>query len=261
MGKHTTISWTDATFNPWWGCEKVSPACARCYAEAFAHRMGHEVWGNEKVAKRRFFGEKHWNEPIHWDRDAAKAGKKIKVFCASMADIFEARPDLDLWREKLWGLIAETPNLIWLLLTKRPENMIEMVPWKDRWPDNVWAGATGEDQKWAEVRWEHLKKVPATVRFLSVEPMLGPLDLSKLDGAAKDLHWVLVGGESGEGARIMEPEWATDLRRQCEAAGIAYHFKQKGKVLALLLKCKDKTGSDPAEWPEEFRLQQFPVAV
>jgi protein gp37 len=129
MGKNSSIEWTDHTFNPWWGCTKVSPGCEHCYAEAWAKRVGANVWGSK--SERRFFTEKHWSEPLKWNADAESEKTRKRVFCASMADVFEARIDLNPWRLKLWNLIEITPWLDWLLLTKRPQNIAERVPWKN----------------------------------------------------------------------------------------------------------------------------------
>lgn len=160
MGKTTGIEWCDATFNPWWGRAKVSPACKSCYAEAFAKRVGQKVWG--ETSDRRFFGEGHWTEPERWSRDAQKAGIRRRVFCASMADVFEDRRDLDEHRERLWNLIERTPWLDWLLLTKRPENH-GMVPlaWQtgSRHPANVWLGCTAENQEYVDSRTSHLLEI------------------------------------------------------------------------------------------------------
>jgi protein gp37 len=162
-----------------------------------------------------------------------------------MADVFEDRKDLDVWRARLWTIISETPWLDWLLLTKRPENASMMVPWSDNWPGNVWLGTTVEDQEWANRRVPILLGLPASVRFLSCEPLLGPITISswllkKADVAnagekpTKDnahrqgLHWVIAGGESGHGARPMHPAWLRSLRDQCVNGGIAFHFKQWG---------------------------------
>src|SRR5271165_362130 len=120
MGQNSSIEWTDHTFNPWWGCTKVSPACQNCYAELWAKRMGHQVWGNR--TQRRFFTNNHWNEPLIWNHDARNTKRRRRVFCASMADVFERKRELNSWRERLWTLISATPCLDWLLLTKRPEN-------------------------------------------------------------------------------------------------------------------------------------------
>src|SRR5206468_8037213 len=176
MGKNSSIEWTHHTFNPWWGCTKVSPGCKHCYAETFSHRLGMAIWGVRN--ERRFFSEKHWREPLRWDREASKTGRRGRVFCASMADVFEARADLNSWRERLWALIDATPNLDWLLLTKRPDQIATKVPWRKNWPDNVWLGTTAENQLWAGRRIPILLKHPAAVRFASCEPLLGPVDLS-----------------------------------------------------------------------------------
>ncbi len=230
MGKDSSISWTNHTFNPWWGCAKVSEACNICYAKIDAHRRGHDVWG--KNAERRFFGDTHWAEPLKWNRDAASAGIRSRVFCASMADVFEDRPDLVIHRERLWRLIADTPWLDWLLLTKRPENVLKMVPWGNDWPTNVWLGATVENQKCADERMPHLVKCPAKVRFMSSEPLLGPLDLSSWikPGMPSPIHLIIAGGESGAIAecRPTHPDWFRSLRDFSAANSIAFHFKQWG---------------------------------
>jgi protein gp37 len=225
MGKNSKIEWTHHTFNPWWGCVKISPACKHCYAEAWAKRVGSDVWGTD--APRRFFSETHWRQPLKWNVEASPEGARRRVFCASMADVFEDRRDLDPWRVRLWGLIAQTPSLDWLLLTKRPECVGHLVPWADTWPSNVWLGATTENQAAAEQRIPALISYNAAVLFVSCEPLLGPLDLRRwLD--PKRLHWVIAGGESGAKARPMNPDWPCSLRDQCISAGVAFHFKQWG---------------------------------
>jgi len=225
MGKHSHIEWTDHTFNPWWGCSKVSPACQHCYAETLTVRFGGATWGAR--GQRRFFGPEHWREPVKWNQEAERQGRRFRVFCASMADVYEDRADLLREREKLWNLIERTPSLDWLLLTKRPENVEQMSPWGKRWPANVWLGASVENQEWAEKRIPVLCAIPAKIRFLSCEPLLGPLSLSNLiKGAA--ISWIIAGGESGHGARPMKPDWVRDLRDFCSKKGVAFHFKQWG---------------------------------
>ena len=224
MGKDSRIEWTDHTFNPWWGCVKVSPACKNCYAEAWAKRVGSAVWGAK--ADRRFFGDSHWVEPKRWNREAEQKGERHRVFCASMADVFEDRRDLDLWRQKLAGLISETPALDWLLLTKRPENAASLAPWGSVWPENVWLGTSVETQAWAERRLPVLGSIPAKIRFLSCEPLLANLDLSAW--LEPHIHWVIAGGESGPRARPSDPQWFRSLRDQCIDAGVPFHFKQWG---------------------------------
>lgn len=228
MAKYSHIEWTHHTFNPWWGCTKVSPACLHCYAELWAKRMGQRVWGTD--APRRFFTDHHWSEPLDWNAEAAIAGRRERVFCASMADVFERRAELDVPRARLWKLIKDTPSLDWLLLTKRPHNIGSMVPWTDDWPHNVWLGTTVENQTWAEKRLPHLLQHRAAVRFLSCEPLLGTIDLSPWASkrGLNRIDWIIAGGESGPKARPMHPDWATSLLRQCQQHSIAFHFKQWG---------------------------------
>jgi protein gp37 len=251
MGEQTPISWCDHTFNCWWGCSHVSPGCSNCYAETWSKRLGLDVFG--KLGERRFFGDKHWAEPLRWNAKAEASGAPKLVFCASMADVFEPHPAVHDSRERLWGLIEETPHLRWLLLTKRPENIARMVPpaWLEKPPCSVWYGTSVEDQRRADERIPVLLEVPAVVRFLSCEPLLGPVSLGRFiyadvsefsgqalnDGAAEASvllrsprpDWVIVGGESGRRARPMHPDWARALRDQCVGTGTPFHFKQFGE--------------------------------
>ncbi len=157
-------------------------------------------------------------------------GIRRRVFCASMADVFERRTELHTWRERLWKLIEQTPYLDWLLLTKRPHNISSMVPWQSEWPENVWLGCTAENQHWADKRIPELLKHPAKIRFLSCEPLLGELDLTPYFSKDfhKSIHWVITGGESGAHSRPMNPQWVRNLRNQCQQNSIAFHFKQWG---------------------------------
>lgn len=230
MARNSSIEWTHHTFNPWWGCKRVSPACDNCYAELWARRMGQDLWGAQ--SPRRFFSEAHWREPLRWNEEARQLGVRHRVFCASMADIFEWRAELNEHRERLWKLIRETPNLDWLLLTKRPQHIRRFVPWTQRheWPHNVWVGTTIENQRLADLRLPHLLAVPARVRFLSCEPLLGPIDLTSWFSRRgfHPIDWVIAGGESGPRSRPMHPDWPRRLLRQCEAAHVPFHFKQWG---------------------------------
>lgn len=272
MGKDSAIEWTHHTFNPWWGCTKISPACNNCYAEKWSKRLGSKVWGSS--ADRRFFGEKHWGEPLLWNREAEKNGNRKRVFCASMADVFEDRTALDDWRTKLWELISETPWLDWLLLTKRTENIRKMTPWNSSWPSNIWLGATIENQELAERRIPELIKYKAKVKFISSEPLLEGLDVSqwlrndnKKNRSKNYIDWVIAGGESGYRARPTHPDWLRILRDQCSVAGVPFHFKQwgcwkplsttdnenhktlklkssKGKIITLVKKDKKSAGRE-----------------
>ena len=260
MGEKSSIEWTDHTFNPWIGCQKVSPGCDHCYAETWDARglqQRESRWGPHAARTRT--SAANWRKPLAWNKAAQKAGKRARVFCASLADVFDNHDSIDpQWRLDLWELIAATPHLDWLLLTKRPQNVPKMVfAWmlERTWPSNVWLGTTVENQTEAERRIPHLLAVPAAVRFLSCEPLLGPVDLTTiwlrrdgqrmtklsnslgdyvqpLRGNFKDsqkIHWVICGGESGPNARPMHPSWARSLRDQCVAAGVAFHFKQWGE--------------------------------
>jgi protein gp37 len=229
MAKNSHIEWTHHTFNPWWGCKKVSPACDNCYAELWAKRMGHQLWGTD--APRRFFTDAHWREPLAWNEDAGLAGHRERVFCASMADVFERRADLNKERTRLWELIEITPNLDWLLLTKRPQNVERIAPWGKKWPANVWLGTSVENQTLAEKRLPFLLKNPAAIRFLSCEPLLGQLNLRQWfkRRGFYPIDWIIAGGESGGGSRPMHPDWAVSLLNQCQAFNVPFHFKQWGQ--------------------------------
>lgn len=226
MGKNSSIEWTHHTFNPWWGCTKVSAACKHCYAETWSKRIGKELWGDSK--ERRFFGTDHWADPFLWDKEASKHKTRRRVFCASMADVFEDREELNPWRERLWKLIEKTQSLDWLLLSKRPENISKMIPWKSALPGNLWLGTTIEDQQAAMKRIPALIKHKAPVRFISCEPLLGPIDITRWLGKKESIHWVIVGGESGPYARPMNPLWIKSIQEQCEAFNVLFYFKQWG---------------------------------
>lgn len=223
MGQESSIEWTDHTFNPWWGCTKVSIGCQNCYAETWANRYGHDLWGNKK--ERRKFGSKHWRQPYKWNEIARKRDSRPRVFCASMADVFEDNPLLEAERNHLWRVIEDTAYLDWLLLTKRPQKMIEMTPWESDWPVNVWALTSTEDQAQFDTRVPALVDVPARIRGLSAEPLLGPIDMTAW---LEKIDWVIVGGESGRAARPMHPNWVRSIRDQCKEYGVAFFFKQWG---------------------------------
>lgn len=246
--QNSKIEWTDHTFNPWWGCQRVSPGCEHCYAETLANRYGHKVWGPAKTTERRAMSDNYWKQPLKWHKQAERDGVRRRVFCASMADVFEAHEQVAAYRTRLWETIGECDMLDWLLLTKRPQNVLGLVPpaWAvGYWPEHVWIGTSVEDQRRADERIPELLKVPAKVRFLSCEPLLSPVklpwcewcggwccqDCYDPDDAA--IHWVICGGESGPGARPMQLTWARSLRDQCQAAGVAFHFKQFGEYLPM----------------------------
>ncbi len=254
MGANSSIEWTTHTFNPWWGCTKVSPACDHCYAEALAKRRGFQAWG--PGAPIRLLSDAHWREPLKWNAAAIEASERPRVFCASMADVFEGRNEHAQLRERLWRLIDKTPNLDWLLLTKRPNKVNQLAPWGGTWPANVWVGTTVENQEWTDKRLPHLLAVPSVVRFVSAEPLLGPVDLTRYMLARPRVDWVILGGESGSSARPMQPEWARSVREQCVAADVPLHFKQwgtfapRGNPEQLVRLGKKKAGRelDGREW-------------
>lgn len=264
VAENSKISWCDHTFNPWVGCTKVSQGCKNCYAETLMDkRWGKVQWGPEGTRVRT--SAANWREPLRWNRQAQKEGRRYKVFCASLADVFEERAELMSWRADLFDLIAQTPNLDWLLLTKRPENIMPMLIDAGRGfqplPDHVWIGTSVENQEQADKRIPELLKVPAKVRFLSCEPLLGPLDLwwyTIPHFAADDprhwpqrngVEWVIVGAESGQGARPMDLDWVRKIRNQCVIQAIPFFFKQMiadGKKVEL----PSLDGSVWKEFPE-----------
>lgn len=228
VAENSGIEWTNHTFNPWIGCTKVSAACDHCYAEAWDKRFtGGDRWGPHSPRSRT--SAANWRKPLAWDKAAAAADTRARVFCASLADVFDNHGSITSgWRGDLWHLIARTPHLDWLLLTKRPQNIGRMLPdeygapaWGDGWP-NVWLGTTVENQTEFDRRVPHLRAIPARVRFLSMEPLLGPVDMGDMTG----LHWIITGGESGPQHRQTDVEWFRGLRDQCKGAAVAFLFKQ-----------------------------------
>jgi len=226
MARDSKIEWTDHTFNPWWGCTKVSPACDHCYAEAWAKRVGYDVWSTGKP--RRFLSEPYWLQPHRWNAEAARSDRRARVFCASMADVFEWKKGLSAWRRRLWTLVEQTPFLDWLFLTKRPHLVKRLVPWGAQWPANVWIGTTVESQRWVDKRLPHLAEIPARVRFLSCEPLLGQVNLRGWLAPAA-VNWVIAGGESGPYARPSDPAWFCSIKDQCLDHDTPFHFKQWGE--------------------------------
>jgi len=248
MGEVTSISWTDHTFNPWEGCTPVSPGCNHCYAETRDKRhMNGKVshWG--KGAPRRVTSDSTWEKPLQWNRAAAKAGRRDKVFCGSLCDIMDDEaPEGQL--ERLLALIDETPHLIWQLLTKRPHRYLRRLPAAFR-HQNVWLGASAENQQYYDVRWPILRAAAEryhTISFISYEPALGPLTLL---GFSSFPDWVICGGETGPHFRPMEQQWAESLRDECQQLGVRFWMKQvngrRPKEAAALI-------------PVELLIRQFP---
>lgn len=303
MAQDSKIQWTHHTFNPWVGCTKVSDGCKFCYAETLMDtRYGKAKWGPKGT--RVIKADSGWREPLKWNRLAEQAGERHRVFCASLADVFEGGatmpaeewPKVEAARARLFDLIYQTPQLDWLLLTKRPENIMAAVfraydgehatggsrPMLQRWwyhlepPPNVWLGTSVENQQ-AVGRVDCLRQVPAVVRFLSCEPLIGPVDLP-LDG----IDWVIVGGESGPGARPCDVDGIRSVVRQCRDATVPVFVKQLGGNVRDLnttsashfpdnqcwpkgtrtdhhrVLLNNRKGGDPSEWPEDLRVRQFP---
>jgi protein gp37 len=227
MGDTTAITWCDHTFNAWEGCEKISPGCKNCYAASTNNWLhGGENWGPGST--RRFFGAAHWAKPLKWNTAAKRDGVRRRVFCSSIADVFEDRPELEQVRHSLWDLILMCADLDWLLLTKRPENFERLLAWGRLGAPfrNVWLGVTAEDQEHADRRIPILRATPAAMRFVSYEPALGAIDWTQhLVGDGRP-DWVIFGDESGRKRRPAELAWARETRDACAAAGVAFHFKQ-----------------------------------
>jgi protein gp37 len=287
MGETTGIAWTDMTFNPWIGCTKVSQGCKFCYAETQNKRYGWvSAWGPNAPRKRT--SEANWRKPLEWAKKAASEGVTRRVFCASLADVFDIEAPQE-WRVDLFTMIDQIGRFVWglewLILTKRPENIINMAParWLDNPPDYVRIGVTSEDQENADKRIPELLKVWHGRTFVSYEPALSPVDFSPylvcqwfqdtdhpvqwkpgdivdrekypIRGYSARLRgridWVICGGESGPGCRPMDLQWARDVRDQCRAANTPFFFKQIGG--------HPNKRHDPALWPADLRVQEFPT--
>lgn len=249
MAEVTSIEWCDATLNLWWGCTKVSDGCKFCYAEQLSdQRYKKGAWGPKGVRTE----VKSWRSTLNKiSKRAKEEGRRLRVFCQSMSDTFEGTETcgdanfevISRLREDLGKAILNHPELDFLLLTKRPENVLKYGPLGYLWtregiPDNVWVGTSVEDQETADKRIPELLKIPAKVRFLSCEPLLGPVDLQypTFNGAdsiesLEGIRWVICGGESGLNARPMHPDWARSLRNQCDCAKVPFFFKQWGEWL------------------------------
>jgi protein gp37 len=316
MSDTTKIEWATHTFNPWIGCTKVSPGCANCYAEnstptRVARKNGRELWGKGKARQRT--SASYWKQPLKWNRNYGQLVAegadpspefRPRVF-PSLCDWLEDEVPIE-WLADFLKLIHDTPNLDWLLLSKRPENWGERIHralahiegidydsadawegdaatdagiWLNQWtgnepqpPANIWIGTSVEDQTRADERIPQLLKIPAALRFLSVEPLIGEVCFrgNWLLGIEPKVHWVIVGGESGTGARPCSIEWIRDIVRQCKVAGVPCFVKQLGSkpmeevdgghvgVNDFALELKHPKGGEPSEWPEDLRVREFP---
>ena len=271
MAETTAISWTDHTWNPWRGCTKISPGCAHCYMYTAQFRMAQRtgkaaIWNPEIVQQTTT-----WPDPMRWQRRAAAAGKVERVFTCSWSDFFHE--DADAWRSRAWEIIRQCPNLIFQILTKRPENIAARLPahWltgfrflplvlhdlleetpvnldelaveRTGWP-NVWLGVSVENPRYLW-RVDLLRAIPARVRFISAEPLLAHLPTLSLEG----IHWLIVGGESGPGYRPMKLEWARELREKALAASVPFFFKQSAAPRTEMGTTLD--GREWREFPDE----------
>lgn len=242
MAEDTGISWTDHTFNPWWGCVAIAPGCDNCYASALDARTGGNYWNAHQPPRRT--KANNWRTVLRWHEHATITNRRLRVFCGSMMDWCDKDAPAGA-REELFELIRATPMLDWQLLTKRATRIAECLPddWGDGY-DNVWLGVTCEDIRYGYPRLEALRSIPARLRFVSAEPLLEALPGIDLTG----IDWVIVGGESGPGCRPMAAEWATDLIARCDESGVSVWFKQHGGA------GRDKggcliAGAERKEWP------------
>lgn len=298
MGENSKIAWTHATFNAWIGCVHKSPGCENCYAEVetfprVQRSHGLELWGAH--ADRHITSASNWAQPIKWNAEAAAAGERRRVFCSSLSDVFEDRPDLVAPRARLYKLIQSTPSLDWLLLTKRPEHAdrlwagANVDAWDGSesigpvWLPNVWLGASVEDRKRALERLPILRGLRAmgngpAIVFVSAEPLLEDISLELHDalfvgdegggewaGAPRQqIDWVIVGGESGTHARLFDLGWARSIVDMCKRARTACFVKQLGAdpidgAAGCSPQFRDKKAGDPGEWPPELVVREFPV--
>ncbi len=285
MGATTGISWCDHTFNPWIGCTKVAPECEHCYAQTYGNRFGVE-WGPHGTRRRT--SASNWREPLKWDAAAKRDGVRRRVFCSSLADVFEDRPELVPWREKLFWLIELCDGLDWLLLTKRPKDMVRMAPesWARGWPRHAWAGTSAGCQASVDVRVRDLLAVPSRIHFVSGEPLLEAADLARwmwpthwswdaryrtpeeaiaagaraekrrqylVSAGRRFIDWVIVGAESGPHSRPCSDDWVRAIRDQCRGAGVSCFVKQLSRPGS-----RKGVITEIEEFPEDLRVREFP---
>ncbi|MBC9875971.1 phage Gp37/Gp68 family protein [Bradyrhizobium sp. INPA01-394B] len=242
MGENSAISWCDHTFNPWIGCTRVSPACDHCYAATENQRRKWVAsWGEPGQSPAPRHRTKTWGNPLKWQRQHLQFysihQRPQRVFCASLADVFDNEVPAE-WRADLFSLINRTPDLRWILLTKRIGNVLKMVPagaWT-RMPHVGLMSTIANQAEW-DRDYPKLKAVPAAWHGISAEPLLGPINI----GDARP-DWIITGGESGTHARPMSIQWVRELRDQCAAGGIAFHFKQWGEWAPARLRASGSPG-------------------
>ncbi len=261
MAETTAISWASGTLNFAMGCSKVSPGCKNCYAERLMNQFGQDFTKVQRTSDKTFYAALKWQKDIL----AGKKPRPYRVFVDSMSDFFHEAADP--WRDDAWDVIHRTPDITYMILTKRPEMMATRMPggWKDGPWKNVWLGTSCETQEWAERRIPLLQQIPAHLWFLSVEPMLGPVNLDAHLWLLKPTTlrnpqptWVICGGESGPHSRPTRLEWVTSLRDQCKAAHIAFHLKQLGGPLCMELGINTLDSKRMQKWPASLQIQEFP---
>lgn len=252
MGDKTTIAWTDATFSYWYGCSHAGPGCQNCYAEALMDKRWHRVeWGPGKP--RQLTSEANRKQPLKWEREHAaffaEHGHNRRVFCSSLGDVFDNEVPA-YWRVELFNLIEATPHLTWQLLTKRIGNVPSMLAYMKRTlPANVWLGITVVNQEEVDRDIPKLLAVPARIRFLSLEPLLGPVHFFPVaELSNRPISMIIVGGESGPRARPMDLDWVRSIRDQCEAADVPFFFKQVGGLTPTAGGCA-LDGKEYKDWP------------
>lgn len=250
MGKNTGIDWTDATVNFWVGCQKVSPGCKYCYMfrDMSVHKM--DPKDIHRTRPGTFEEALKWKEPM-------------RVFTNSWSDFF--LKEADEWRDDAWAIIRKTPHITWQILTKRVNRIKKCLPpdWGSGW-DNVWIGMSAENQELYDERIPLMDDFPAKVKFISMEPLLGPVHMGLNDNTF--IQWVILGGESGNdnGKWLYRPssmQWYESLIMQCDQAGIPVFMKQLGTHLAKELELQSRTGKSPIEWPAHLQRRDFPVSL
>lgn len=275
MGETTKIEWCHHTFNPWIGCTKVAPECANCYAEEqMASRWKKVEWGDKGERKRT--ATTNWRDPLKWNREAEAARERRRVFCASLADVFEDKPELVQWRDELFALIDATPWLDWLLLTKRPENIKKMwplpkmeyhglnIPLDDTAAierlarrNNVWLGTScGHSESLHRVESLIQCRELSPILFVSAEPLLQALEFGSL---MDSIDWLIVGGESGPKARPCSVEWIRSIARKTRKPIFVKQLGAKPTSYDREMRIRESKGGDPSEWPQDLRVRDFPV--
>ena len=247
MATKSNIEWTEATWNPVTGCTKISPGCKHCYAERMSSRL--QAMGQRNYANgfELTLHERMLEKPLSWK-------KPQLIFANSMSDLFHDEVPVDFIL-KVFNVMRRASWHQFQVLTKRAQRLLELNGQID-WPDNVWMGVSVENQDYT-FRIDHLRKTDAVTKFLSLEPLLGPLSGLNLKG----INWVIVGGESGPGARPMLEDWVSQIRDQCDVASVPLFVKQMGGSWAQVNKAKSKKGGNMSEWRTDLRIRDYPLSI